>query len=102
MPDTDYTPKTVLENVRLFEFTYDCCSRRTVVEFLDDKDYYVHNCNEGKWKVCCICMFFMKCDKKGKNRVGVIPNLSDAMKKRKIKFFMELKNFNKSHDKRTL
>ena len=99
MPDTDYTPKTVLENVRLFEFTNDCCSRRTVVEFLDDEDYYVHNCNEGKWKVCCICMFFMKCDKKGKNRVGVIPNLSDAMKKRKIKFFMELKNFNKSNEK---
>jgi len=73
-----------------------------VVEFFSDDDYYVHECNECnecKWRACCNCMLFMKCDKKGKNRVGVIPNLSDAIKKIKIKFFMELKNFNKSKQK---
>jgi len=79
-------------SVRVFEVTNDCCSRRTVVEFFSDDDYYVHECNECKWKVCCNCMLFMKCDKKGRNRVGLIPNLIDDCKKFKIKFLMELKN----------
>ena len=85
--------------IRVFEVINDRCSSRTVVEYLGDNDYYVHKCSETKWKVCCNCMHFDNCIFKGKNRVGVIPNLSDAMKKRKIKFFMELKNFNKSKQK---
>jgi len=36
-------------------------------------------------------MLFMRCDKKGRNRVGLIPNLIDDYKKFKIKFLMELK-----------
>jgi len=52
-----------------------------VVEYFEDGDYYVHECNECKWRACCNCMLFMKCDKKGKNRVGLIPNLIDDYKK---------------------
>ncbi len=78
--------------IRVFEITNDCYSRHTIVERLGDDDYYVHECNEDKWRGCCNCWYYMKCDKKGRNRIGLIPNLIDDYKKFKIKFLMQLKN----------
>lgn len=78
---------------KVFEVTNDCCSRRTVVEFTiinNEYDYYVHECSEDKWRVCCNCRYYMKCDKKERNRIGLIPNLLDDYKKFKIKFLMQL------------
>lgn len=62
-------------------------------------EFVVIGCSETKWKVCCNCMHFGSCIFKGKNRVGFIPNLINDYKKFKIKFLMELKNFNKSKQK---
>lgn len=89
MPDIDNTPKTV------WVLTPDGVFEEVVTE-----------CGETDWKRCIACRLFGSCQFKNRNRTGVIPNLVDdfknlkeSLKKRKIKFFMELKNFNKSHEK---
>jgi len=68
----------MINNLKINNFQI---SNMRVVEYFEDGDYYVHECNECKWRACCNCMLFMKCDKKGKNRVGLIPNLIDDYKK---------------------
>lgn len=85
MPDMNYTPKTV----RVL----------TAEGFYED---IVTECHETEWDVCCMCKNFNCCQIKGKNRRGLIPNILNEIKKLNIKFFMELKVFNKSHGKRTL
>ena len=84
--------QTRLDNIRVLE----CL----------DSELVVIKCIEKRWKICVGCKYFYNCIFKDLNRVGIIPNLIDdfksfkeSFKKRKFKFFIELKNFNKSNEK---
>lgn len=83
---------SVLENIRILEYV--------------NGELIVIECSETSWRACCGCYYFNTCIFKDLNRTGIIPNMCDdfkdlqeAVKKYKIKFLMELKNFNKSHEK---
>lgn len=62
-------------------------------------DYIVLECSEDKWNVCIMCRYFGNCQLKSKNRVGLIPNLLDDIRKIKVKFLMGLKNHDGNKNK---